>query len=137
METVLLPLLDGEDKSSSLKNCIRNRYRHLRKWAQRTCTDSFRVYDRDIKEFPASIDYYAGDFCIQYFSFDRSTNEIPKKLSEGVLIALQELFGIETDHMFEKTRIRRLAQNQYEKVSDVQAVRLVREYGVRTSEILT
>ena len=72
MNDIVLPAIgDGEDKSSPLKNRIRKNYRHLRKWARRTETDCFRVYDRDIKEYPLAIDFYAGRFSVQYFSSSR------------------------------------------------------------------
>ena len=51
MPDLFLPLIaDEEDKSSPLKNRIRKNYRHLRKWANRTKTNCFRIYDRDIKD---------------------------------------------------------------------------------------
>ncbi len=73
MEDLILPTIaDGEDKSSPLKNCLRNNYRHLRKWAKRTGTDCFRIYDKEIAQFPLAIDLYAGRFCVHYYS--RSVN---------------------------------------------------------------
>jgi len=64
-------LLDQEDKTSPLANCIRNNYRHLRKWGNRTKTNCFRIYDRDIKEYPLAIDFYDGRFCVHYFTSSR------------------------------------------------------------------
>ena len=65
-DQIFLPhIIDGEDKSSPLKNRIRKNYKHVRKWAQRSETDCFRIYDRDIKEYPLAIDFYAGRFCVQ------------------------------------------------------------------------
>jgi len=61
-------IADGEDKSSPLANCIRNNYRHIRKWAKRNQTDCFRIYDRDIRQFPVAIDFYNSRFCVHYFS---------------------------------------------------------------------
>ena len=43
-----------------LFNRLVKRYRHLRKWARRTGTNSFRLYDRDIPEIPLALDFY-GD----------------------------------------------------------------------------
>ena len=60
-------LTDGEDKSSPFVNCIRKNYRHIRKWAKRTHTNAFRIYDRHMHHYPMAIDYYDGKFCIQYF----------------------------------------------------------------------
>ena len=64
---------DGEDKSSPLKNRIRKNYRHFRKFAKRTLTDCFRLYDRDIPQYPLAIDYYAGRFLVHYFAHPSET----------------------------------------------------------------
>ena len=67
-ERVILPtLLEGEDKSSPFRNKIRNNTRHIRKWAKRTTTDCFRIYDREVRSHPLAIDYYAGRYCVHYF----------------------------------------------------------------------
>src|SRR5262245_20601031 len=78
---ITLPAIsDGEDKSSPLKNRIRKNYRHIRKWAKRTATNCFRIYDRDIKEYPIVIDYYDGRFSVQYFTSSRDADEPPEEL---------------------------------------------------------
>ena len=41
-----------------LENRLRKRYRHLSKWARRTGTGAFRLYDRDIPEIPLVLDFY-------------------------------------------------------------------------------
>ena len=41
-----------------LYNRLRKRRRHLAKWAKRTQTEAFRLYDRDIPEIPLVIDWY-------------------------------------------------------------------------------
>jgi 23S rRNA G2069 N7-methylase RlmK/C1962 C5-methylase RlmI len=41
-----------------LENRLRKRYRHLSKWARRSSTGAFRLYDRDIPEIPLVLDYY-------------------------------------------------------------------------------
>ena len=80
--TLFLPAIaDSEDKSCPLKNRIRKNYRHVRKWAKRTHTDCFRVYDRDIKEYPLAIDFYAGRFSVQYFSYNREDDNPPSDRS--------------------------------------------------------
>jgi len=43
-----------------LFNRLSKRYRHLKKWARRTGTNAFRLYDRDIPEIPLVLDLY-GD----------------------------------------------------------------------------
>ena len=41
-----------------LFNRLSKRYRHLKKWARRTGTNAFRLYDRDIPEIPLVLDLY-------------------------------------------------------------------------------
>jgi len=55
-------IADTEDKSSPFVNCIRKNYRHIRKWAKRTNTNAFRIYDRHMHHYPMAIDYYDGRF---------------------------------------------------------------------------
>jgi len=41
-----------------LHNRLIKRFRHLKKWARRTGTNAFRLYDRDIPEIPLVLDFY-------------------------------------------------------------------------------
>ncbi|MDR0910404.1 MAG: class I SAM-dependent methyltransferase [Spirochaetaceae bacterium] len=43
-----------------LLNRLTKRFKHLSKWARRTNVCAFRLYDRDIPEFPLVLDYYDG-----------------------------------------------------------------------------
>jgi 23S rRNA (cytosine1962-C5)-methyltransferase len=131
-DSIFLPLItDDEDKSSSLKNRIRKNYRHLRKWAKRTSTDCFRIYDRDIKEYPIVIDLYSGNFCVQYFSSDRDSDEAAPELQEEVNKALYDLFQIDPKNTFWRSRIKRRKMEQYEKKSSQKEFFSVIEYGVK------
>lgn len=132
MHEVFLPeIADGEDKSSPFKNRIRKNYRHVRKWAKRTGTNCFRVYDRDIKEYPIAIDFYAGRFCVQYFSYDRSSDEPPPERVEETEQALYSIFGARPEEIYWRTRVRRTRTQQYEKRGEDQEFFIVQEYGVK------
>ena len=48
------------NQSELLLNRLTKRFKHLSKWAKRTGTNSFRLYDRDIPEIPLVLDLY-GD----------------------------------------------------------------------------
>jgi 23S rRNA G2069 N7-methylase RlmK/C1962 C5-methylase RlmI len=47
-----------ESQAEMLGNRLMKRYRHLLKWARRTGTGAFRLYDRDIPEIPLVLDLY-------------------------------------------------------------------------------
>jgi 23S rRNA G2069 N7-methylase RlmK/C1962 C5-methylase RlmI len=129
---LFLPAIaDGEDKTCPLKNRIRKNYRHVRKWAKRTNTDCFRVYDRDIKEFPLAIDFYAGRFCVQFFSYDRDNDAPPPELENLVLQALTSIFDVHPDMIYWRTRVRRTRLQQYEKLATEKQFFTVHEYGVK------
>lgn len=120
-----LPLINDNDKSSQLKNCIRKNYLHVRKWATRVHTNCFRIYDRDIKEYPIAIDYYDGRFCVHYFDFDEPRED----LEEITKKTLYDLFGEKP--IYARTRIRREKTMQYEKVGEKREFFPVIEYGVK------
>lgn len=127
-----LPLvLDGEDKSSPLKNRIRKNYRHLRKWANRTKTNCFRIYDRDIKEYPLAIDFYAGRFCVHYFTSTRDSDLPRQDLYDEATEALFSLFQVSPDWIYWRTRIKREKKEQYEKTATSKDFFPVLEYGIQ------
>lgn len=128
---VLPVILENEDKSSPLKNRIRKNYRHLRKWAKRSFVDCFRIYDRDIKEYPIVIDFYAGRFCVQYFSFDRDNDEPPFELRNETEQALVSIFEVSLESIYWRTRVRRKKTEQYEKKGHEKEFFTVHEFGVQ------
>lgn len=123
-------IADGEDKSSPFANKIRNTYRHIKKWAKRTQTDCFRLYDREIAHYPLAIDFYAGRFCIQYFARGRDALLPSQELIADVTKALHTVFGISSEMIYWKTRSRSKETRQYEKHDSSNEFFTVIEYGV-------
>ncbi len=131
-QTLILPsIAGGEDKSSPFKNRVRKNAQHVRKWAKRTETDCFRVYDRDIKEYPLAIECYAGRFCVQYFSYDRDRDEPCAELKDEIDQALISIFGADPSQIYWRTRVKRTKTQQYEKRDDREQFFTVLEYGVK------
>lgn len=129
----LLAIMDGEDKSSPFGNRIRKNYRHVRKWAKRTQTNCFRIYDREIHHYPLAIDYYAGRFCVQYFAPSRDSTEPAKGLVDEINRILCLLFGIGPDLIYWRTRAKSKETRQYEKIAASKDFFTVLEYGVKFS----
>lgn len=124
-------IADGEDKSSSLGNCIRNNYKHIRKWAKRTSTDCFRIYDREIPYYPLAIDFYAGRFCVQYFSRSHVNDEPPSELVQETEKSLTTIFGITPESIYWRTRAKSKETRQYEKIGEAKEFFTAVEYGVK------
>lgn len=123
---ILPEIADGEDKSSPFKNRIRKNYQHIRKWAKRTVTNCFRIYDRDIKEYPLAIDYYNGRFCVHFFSYDG--DELSEGLKGEVSAVLGDLF--KAGQIYWRVRAKREKTEQHEKIADKEQFFPVLEYGV-------
>ncbi|HAB98338.1 MAG TPA: SAM-dependent methyltransferase [Parachlamydiales bacterium] len=131
-EAFFLPnILDGEDKTSAFLNCIRKNYRHVRKWAKRTSTNCFRIYDRQMHHYPLAIDFYAGRYCIQYFSMHRDYPDPPESLVEEVEKGLHSLLGADPQLIYWRNRVRRAKTQQYEKADEAKEFFPVLEYGVQ------
>lgn len=128
---VLPNIADGEDKSSPLANRIRKNYRHVRKWAKRTCTNCFRIYDRDIRQYPVAVDYYAGRCCIQYFSPAREQSDPPPELVDEVNHALFLILGALPEAIYWRTRAKKKETRQYEKAGEAGDFFVVLEYGIK------
>ncbi|MBP9841113.1 MAG: class I SAM-dependent methyltransferase [Simkaniaceae bacterium] len=127
-----LPIIqDGEDKNSPLKNRIRKNYRQIRKWAKKTETDCFRLYDRDIKEYPFVIDFYSGRCLVQYFSFDRDSDAPCPEMVSEVEEVLASLLGVMPEQIYSRMRVKREKIEQYEKLDEQNEFFIAQEYGVK------
>lgn len=116
---------------------MRKNYRHLRKWANRTITNCFRIYDRDIKEYPLAIDFYDGRFCVHYFTSTRDSDEPRQDLYEEVMAAIGSLFSTPNEQVYWRTRVKREKTEQYEKAGTTKRFFPVLEYGLRFNVNLT
>lgn len=130
-DAFLPAIADGEDKTSILANRIRKNYRHIRKWAKRTQTNCFRIYDREIRQYPLAIDFYDGKFCVQYFAPSKEALEPSQELMDEVLKALTTVFEAREKSVFWRIRSKSKATRQYEKKGDTQEFFTVLEYGVK------
>jgi len=131
IQVALPDIADGEDKSSILGNRIRKNYRHIRKWAKRTGTDCFRIYDREIAQYPLAIDFYAGHFCVHYFSRSKEEDEPTEELVEETEKILHKLFLADPVSIYWRTRKKTKKTRQYEKTGENKEYFTALEYGVK------
>ena len=112
-----------------LLNRLLKNYKHFRKQAKKTESDCFRVYDRDIPEFPFSIDYYSGRFQVQYYSNEEEEN-VPDDLKGIIENGLCSIFEINSHDVFWKIRKKRALLEQYEKLSASRDHFISKENGI-------
>lgn len=124
-------IADGEDKSSPFVNCLRNTYRHLKKWAKRTETNCFRLYDRQLPAFPLAIDYYGDKFCVHYFAKSADSEEPSEELVKETERAINAVFNLGPETLFWRTRAKSKTTRQYEKLDARRDYFVVYENGVK------
>ena len=119
------------DQAEMLANRLRKRHRHLQKWARRTDTGAFRLYDRDIPEIPLVLDKYAdavsGALYQRPYEKDEAEEE---QWLQAMTDAAARALELQRDTVIIKRRQRQRGQAQYEKMADRELVREVREGGL-------
>ena len=114
---------------SPFANRLRKNQRHWHKWARRRGISCYRLYDRDIPEFPLAIDWYEGRVHAQEFS--RPGNDEPDPQQEQALAQLLcEVLAIEPGDLAFKTRQRQRGLTQYEKTGQSPRPFVVHEAGL-------
>lgn len=86
--TDLKLLAKYRNQAEMLANKVKKRYRHLRKRFARQNIEVFRLYDWDIPEIRAAIDWYAGHLVIAEYMRRQSTPEWLPMMGEAVAKAL-------------------------------------------------
>jgi 23S rRNA G2069 N7-methylase RlmK/C1962 C5-methylase RlmI len=102
-----------------LCNRIRKRYRHLKKWAKRTGTGVFRLYDRDIPEIPLVLDLY-GD-AVSGALYKRPYKKEDAEEARWLTVmkdAVSRALEIPVVRIFLKERSRQRGNSQYGKLPD-------------------
>jgi len=115
-----------------LANRIRKRRRHLGRWARRNGITCLRIYDRDIPESPAIVDWYDGEAVVWALPRHRDESdsvapawreELSREVSEGL--------DLEPSKVHLKIRQRQQPGKGYGKVEQGRALRIVGEFGLK------
>ena len=125
---------------SAFANRLRKNFAHWQKWAQRRGISCFRIYDRDVPQFPFAIDWFQtvapraeAHLHVQEIDtgWKRSDVDYTAWLV-AVCDALCTVCAIPAAHLHLKRRERQRGTSQYEKLDDARPERwLVEEAGHR------
>ena len=103
-----------------LSNRLRKNARHLAKWARRRGISCYRLYERDIPEFPCIIDYYDGKVHLQILSGDSG---------EEIATAVAGALELPRESVRLKRREGQKGESQYEKTGGAGEEFVVTESG--------
>jgi 23S rRNA G2069 N7-methylase RlmK/C1962 C5-methylase RlmI len=103
--------------------------KHYGKWARRQNLEAYRLYDRDLKDFPFIIDRYREFLHIaSAFKDEREGDEIK---SQQVVKALAEELGIPEEKIILKARKKQKGDEQYSRQDQMNRQLVVLERGLR------
>lgn len=113
-------------------NRLGKNYKHFSKWARRQDVEAWRVYDRDIPQFPLAIDIY-GEHChLQEYDTGWVLEEAEHaEWLERVCETVCAVTGIAAQNIGIKTRRRQKGSSQYQKTGSEGQDFIVREHGLR------
>ncbi|MEZ4707649.1 MAG: class I SAM-dependent methyltransferase [Caldilineaceae bacterium] len=115
-----------------LANRLRKRQRHLRKWARRSEVSCYRLYERDIPEYPLIVDWYEGEAVVWLYERTRDETDAQAMAFQAqALIEIQEGLALKPAQIFVKERQRQQGNSQYERLAQSGQVRIVQEQGLR------
>jgi 23S rRNA (cytosine1962-C5)-methyltransferase len=110
-------------------NRLRKNQKHWSKWAKRRGIGCYRLYDRDIPEFPFAIDWYEGQVHAQAFA-RKGQQELEPADEQAMAQALCEALAIVPGQLAFKTRQRQRGLSQYEKTGNRGRPFVVHEGGL-------
>jgi 23S rRNA (cytosine1962-C5)-methyltransferase len=97
-------------------NRLQKNFRHWSKWAKRRGISCYRIYDRDVPEFPVALDLYEKRAHLQEFDTGWQIGEEDHaRWVEGVRMATSEVLELPLSSIVFKRRRRQRGLAQYEK----------------------
>jgi 23S rRNA (guanine2445-N2)-methyltransferase / 23S rRNA (guanine2069-N7)-methyltransferase len=127
------PVADNapDPKADSLKKLLEKNLNTISAWAAKKGVTSFRIWDADMPEFNAAVDWYEGRWLhVQEFAAPAKVPpETTRRRLETLLSALKELTGCPDDDLFLKTRQRGI--RPYGKMGSSGERYIVRENSMR------
>ncbi|MEW8262123.1 MAG: class I SAM-dependent methyltransferase [Candidatus Thiodiazotropha taylori] len=114
----------------AFSNRLQKNYRHWSKWARRREISCYRIYDRDIPEFPLAIDWYDGQLHLQIFA-RKGLQPLDQTQQQQIIDTVAETLQTPHNRIAVKTRQRQRGLNQYEKTGERGEPMIVTEDGLR------
>lgn len=110
-----------------IQNRIQKNFKKLQPWAEKNLIQAYRIYDRDIPEFPFILDRYNNFFVVYDKSqkIDEEKNHLPLFLD-----AIKNIFLVDDTQIIVKRRQRQKGNEQYQKISEKNEKIIVKENGV-------
>lgn len=114
-----------------LINRLTRMAKHWKKWARRRNTNVYRIYDRDIPEYPFAIDIYGEHLVVsEYLNDSVMARKNYEEWRGEVLSVVRESLGFSEEFVHIRQRERQ-KEGQYEKSSHENVFVIVEESGLK------
>lgn len=123
----------SDTKFIMLENRLVKLYKHRGKQAKRMNISCYRLYDKDLPEFPISIDLYEDKvYVAEYVSKHGFTEEEHLEWLEKTIEVIRKILAIADENVFVKQRKRMHHRSQqYEKTDEQKQFFTVEETGLK------
>ncbi|MFZ5470836.1 MAG: class I SAM-dependent methyltransferase [Myxococcota bacterium] len=113
------------------ENRLRKNARHRHKWARRSGLSAYRLYDRDLPEYPFAIDWYDGRVhLVEYPRRKALRTGDAVLLRSEVLQAVQAVLDVPPERIYTKTHLPQpWGRTQYERQAEGSERFVVEEQG--------
>jgi 23S rRNA (cytosine1962-C5)-methyltransferase len=122
-----------QDKLVMFENRLLKVYKHRSKLAKRQQISCYRIYDKDLPEFPICIELYDGKVYIaEYLSKHGLTEEEHEIWLEATIEVVKKVLFVNDENIYIKQRKRmHHRQQQYEKIEEEKEYFTVEENGLK------
>lgn len=111
-------------------NRLGKNLKHQLKWAKRQHIEAWRIYDKDVPQFPFAIDVYGEHIHLQEYDTGWLMHEADYRAwLDEVCEAVQFVTGFGREHIHLKQRVRQKGMAQYEKTGQIGEDFIVYEHG--------
>lgn len=122
-----------------LADRIHKVHKHLSRWAKRESVFCYRLYQRDLNDFPVIVDWYDGDVVV--WLYERKRDETDEQKLDFIQLVSEEVslaLNLEKKSLFIKHRYKlKGLQTQYEKIADLGIKKIIVENGLNFEINLT
>lgn len=112
---------------NTIQNRIEKNYKHRAKWARKEGIESFRVYEKDIPEFPFIVDVYKDHAVI----FEKRDSEIDAEKFDHfnyIISAVKNVMNLPEERVVIKSRMKQKGKTQYERLEERNEFIAIKEY---------
>lgn len=120
-------------KFEMFRNRLEKLFRHRSKLARRQGISCYRLYDKDLPEFPLIIEIYGpGVYVAEYRSSHKLSDDEYDDWFNGSLQTISDVLEVDLDHLFCKRRERKTGRRgQYLKTGNAKQEYVVDEGGLK------